>query len=465
MVGTLLGLMILRITTTHQPATDLGYLLHKNPFRVHTAELPFGRASVFFSEATTECCSAVLTLDVDSVGMVRGSAENRRWDQYVNDRPYVASSFLSTAMTEFFATAMGGRCKDRPELVEAAIPLEFELPVMRCRGGEAFVRRLFEPLGYEVEANPLATKTQPPEWTHHTYLRLVLKVTTTLQVALSHLYVLIPVMDADKHYWVAKDEVEKLMRRGKDWLPSHPEREEIARRYLMRQHSLVRDALARLAEIEDLPDPDETEDVDEAPRVSLHDIRLDAALTALKQLSVRRVLDLGCGEGQLLRRLLKDPSFTEIVGMDVSIAALEKAKRRLRMDQLSDRQLERLKLVHGSLTYRDSSLVGYDAAALVEVIEHLDLARLSALERVVFEFAQPKAVVVTTPNREYNALFDGLAADAMRHQDHRFEWTRAQFSSWADSIAEKYGYRGEITGVGPEDESYGTPSQMAVFQR
>jgi 3' terminal RNA ribose 2'-O-methyltransferase Hen1 len=420
---------------------------------------------VFFAEATNERCTAVLVLDVDSVGMVRGNAENRRWDQYVNDRPYAASSFLSTAMTEFFATAMGGRCKDRPELAETSIPLEFELPVLRCRGGEAFVRRLFEPLGYEVEASPLETEGLASEWTANSYLRIQLRITSTLQAALSHLYVLIPVMDDDKHYWVAKDEVEKLMRRGQDWLPSHPEREEITRRYLMRQHSLIRDALARLAEIEELPDPDATEELVDEPRISLHDIRLDAALAALKKLGARRVLDLGCGEGQLLRRLLKDPSFTEIVGMDVSIAALEKAKRRLRVDQLSDRQLDRLKLVHGSLTYRDATLVGYDGAALVEVIEHLDLARLSSLERVVFEFAQPKAVVVTTPNREYNALFVGLADDAMRHADHRFEWSRAEFAAWAATVAERFGYQVEITGVGPEDEIHGAPSQMAVFQR
>ena len=177
------------------------------------------------------------------------------------------------------------------------------------------------------------------------------------------------------------------------------------------------------------------------------------------------MLDLGCGEGRLIQRLLKEPSFTEIVGMDVSVAALERANRKLRFDQMSDRQQSQVKLVHGSLTYRDRTLEGFDAAALVEVIEHLDLARLSALERVVFEFARPTHVMVTTPNKEYNTLFPTLAEDAMRHQDHRFEWTRAEFAAWSEGVAGRFGYTVVTSPVGPEDPEFGAPSQMAVFSR
>jgi 3' terminal RNA ribose 2'-O-methyltransferase Hen1 len=250
--------MILKISTTHEPASDLGYLLHKHPGRVHSAELPYGQATVFFAEATDQRCTAVLSLHVDSVGMVRGKAEHGRWDQYVNDRPYASSSFLSTAMTEFFGTAMSGRCKERPELAATAIPLEFHLPVVRCRGGDGFVRRLFEPLGYVVDVE----RIEP-------YYSVRLSITGTLHASLAHLYVLIPVMDDDKHYWVDMGEIDKLLRRGGDWLANHPEREEVARRYLLRERTLIREALARL-------DADEVEVIEERPRVTLHDIRLDA---------------------------------------------------------------------------------------------------------------------------------------------------------------------------------------------
>src|ERR1035438_8275787 len=135
------------------------------------------------------------------------------------------------------------------------------------------------------------------------------------------------------------------------------------------------------------------------------------------------------------------------------------------MEKVSDRQLERIKLVHGSLTYRDRALEGYDAAALVEVIEHLDAARVQALERTVFEFAQPRAVVVTTPNREYNDLFEGMEPGALRHPDRRFEWTRSEFQRWADDVAKKHGYSVELRPLGDEDPDKGAPSQMAVFRR
>ncbi len=148
--------MLLTITTTHQPATDLGYLLHKNPARLHSFELSFGQAHVFYPEANAERCTAALLLDVDPVGLVRNrkgpAGEGGTLDQYVNDRPYVASSLLSVAISRVLNTALGGRSKNRPELAQTAIPLQAKLSVVPCRGGEKFLRRLFEPLGYEVSA-------------------------------------------------------------------------------------------------------------------------------------------------------------------------------------------------------------------------------------------------------------------------------------------------------------------------
>jgi 3' terminal RNA ribose 2'-O-methyltransferase Hen1 len=177
------------------------------------------------------------------------------------------------------------------------------------------------------------------------------------------------------------------------------------------------------------------------------------------------VVDLGCGEGRLLERLLDDRQFTRIVGMDVSHRALEIAAQRLRLDRLPPKQRERIELLHGSLVYRDRRLTGFDAAAVVEVVEHLDPPRLAAFERAAFELARPRTVVLTTPNAEYNVRWESLPAGRFRHKDHRFEWTREQFQGWATRIAERFGYAARFAPVGPVDPVVGSPTQMGVFTR
>jgi 3' terminal RNA ribose 2'-O-methyltransferase Hen1 len=466
--------MLLTITTIHQPATDLGYLLHKNPSRLHSFALSFGEAHVFYPEASLERCTAALLLDVDPVGLVRNrkgpAGEGGTLEQYVNDRPYVASSFLSVAISRVLASALGGRSKGRPELAAVPIPLQASISVLPCRGGERFLRRLFEPLGYSVVAQRHALDEQFPEWGESQYYTVQLNAHVRLQDLLTHIYVLIPVLDNEKHYWVGDDEVEKLLRHGADWLASHPEREEITKRYLKYRRDLAKEALARLVD-EESPDADvaqvmhnsEEEAVEQ--RLNLNEQRLNAVVAALKSANAKRVLDLGCGEGKLLRTLLGDRSFDEIVGFDVSHRTLQIANERLRLERLPDRQRERIKLIQGSLTYRDQRLAGFDAAAVVEVIEHLDQPRLAAFERVLFEFAKPATVVLTTPNFEYNVRFETLPAGTFRHKDHRFEWTRAQFSEWAERISQTHNYNVRYLPVGPEDSVVGAPTQMAVFER
>ena len=461
---------MLTITLTRPPATDLGYLLHKSPGRVHTRSLAFGPSHVFYPVATPDRCTAALLLDIDPVGLVRGRRPGPSLEPYVNDRPYVASSFLSVAIADQFGTAMNGRSKERQELADAALPFQVGIPVLPARGGDALVRRLFEPLGYTVESNGYPLDAMFPDWGEAPYSTVTLNATTRLRDLLSHLYVLIPVLDDQKHYWVSAPEIEKLLKRGEGWLPTHPDRDLIARRYLARQASLTREALRQLTANED-SDPDATEadrDAEEAAveeRVSLHDQRIGAVMAALRASGAKRVLDLGCGEGRLLSELAKDHSFTEIVGMDVSARSLEIAARRLRLERMNERQRERLRLIQGALTYRDDRLVGFDAAVLMEVIEHVEPGRLPAVERAVFEFAKPSTVVVTTPNAEYNVRFEGLPAGRFRHRDHRFEWSRAEFASWTSAVSERFGYSVRHLPVGPEDADVGPPTQMAVFSR
>lgn len=464
--------MLLTITNTQPPATDLGYLLHKNPSRVQSFDLSFGRAHVFYPEANDARCTAALLLDVDPVGLVRNrrgpSGEGGALDQYVNDRPYVASSFLSVALAQVFSSALAGRSKDREELAEAKLPLEALISVLPCRGGEEFLRRLFEPLGYAVTARQHTLDEQFPEWGESRYFTVGLRADCRLSDLLTHLYVLIPVLDNDKHYWVGDDEVEKLLRHGASWLAAHPEREMITRRYLKHRHSLVKEALSRLIEEEDPDAKAEQHASEEAvieERISLNAQRIHSVVAALKQSGAQRVVDLGCGEGKLLRALLEEKSFAEITGVDVSYRALEIAQDRLKLDRLPQKQRDRIRLMQGALTYRDRRLARYDAATVIEVIEHLDPPRLSAFERVLFEFAKPGAVVMTTPNVEYNVKFEGLPAGKLRHKDHRFEWTRNEFRNWATGVAARFGYSVRFAPIGPEDEVAGPPTQMAVFTR
>ncbi|MFI9748457.1 3' terminal RNA ribose 2'-O-methyltransferase Hen1 [Streptomyces collinus] len=476
--------MFLTITTTgtpERPATDLGYLLHKHPDNAQAFSTSYGTAHVLYPEAEAGRCTAALLLEVDAVALVRrgkgkgrGGAPDAALAQYVNDRPYAASSLLAVALSGVFSSAMKGVCNARPELPGQARPLRVEVPALPARGGPDLVRKLFEPLGWTVTVEPVPLDTEFPDWGDSRYVRLVLESDAlTLAEALRHLYVLLPVLDDAKHYWVAPDEVDKLLRVGEGWLPGHPEQRLITSRYLSRRWSLTRQATERLelvrlaetddSEIEEIDNAVEAETETEEKPTPLAVQRREAIVTALRQSGAGRVLDLGCGQGQLVQTLLKDPAFTEIVGVDVSMRALTIASRRLKLDRMGERQASRVRLFQGSLAYTDVRLKGYDAAVLSEVIEHLDLPRLPALEYAVFGSARPRTVLVTTPNVEYNVRWESLPAGHVRHGDHRFEWTRAEFRAWAEAVAERHGYGVAFEPVGPDDPEVGPPTQMAVF--
>ncbi|MGW5253154.1 3' terminal RNA ribose 2'-O-methyltransferase Hen1 [Streptomyces sp. NPDC004012] len=512
--------MFLTISTTgtaERPATDLGFLLHKHPGKAQAFSTSYGTAHVLYPEADVERCTAALLLEVDAVALVRrgktkgrGGAPDAALAQYVNDRPYAASSLLAVALSGVFSTAIRGVCTTMPERAGEPLPLRIEIPALPARGGPNLVQQLFAPLGWAVTAEPVALDAEFPQWGDSRYVRLVLESEAlTLAEALRHLYVLLPVLDDAKHYWVSADEVDKLLRAGEGWLPGHPEQKLITSRYLSRRWSLTRQAierleLVRLAEtddseveeidnaVEEIQDDDSDNETgteagteagaetgaevgaktgtetgaktetDERP-TPLAVLRREAIIAALQEAGAARVLDLGCGQGQLVQALLKDPRFTEIVGMDVSVRALTIAARRLKLDRMGERQASRVRLVQGSLAYTDRRLKGYDAAVLSEVVEHVDPPRLSAVEYSVFGAAHPRTVLVTTPNVEYNVRWESLPAGHTRHGDHRFEWNRGEFRAWADTVAGRHGYDVRFVPVGPDDPEVGPPTQMAVF--
>ena len=496
--------VLLTLTTTGKPATDLGYLLHKHPARLQSLQVPAGTAYVFYPEASQDRCTAALLLEVDPVALVRGRegahgnaarGEAFALGQYVNDRPYAASSMLAMALKAMFRTAFTGRCDDRPELAAARMPLEIRVPALRCRGGAALVRRVFEPLGWRVEASAPLLDPAYPGWGESPYVDVRLVGEIRLADALNQLYVLLPALDDAKHYWVTADEVDKLIRAGSGWLAGHPEQALISRRYLAHRWSLTRAALARLADVDDI-DPEEIDNAvppeETAPTgtgppgtgpigtepaeaegsgaqtdlaLPLNQQRRGAVLAVLRAAGARRVGDFGCGVGSLTRDLLADRAIEQVVAVDVSVRALRFAARRLRLDDMSEQERQRVQLFQSALTYRDDRLAGLDAAALVEVIEHVDPPRLPALERAVFGYATPATVVVTTPNAEHNARYEGLADGGMRHRDHRFEWTRAEFRDWASRVGSSFGYHVRFLPVGADDPEVGPPTQLAVFSR
>jgi 3' terminal RNA ribose 2'-O-methyltransferase Hen1 len=465
--------MLLTITTTHAPATDIGFLLEKHPGKVHEFELSAGRALMFYPEATHARCTAALMFDVDPIGLVRSRAAkagDAGLDQYVNDRPYVASSFLSVAIGIAFKSAMAGKSRHRPELADSPIPLEVSLPILPCRGGERLLHGLFEPLGYSVDATRHILDQEFPEWGASPYYGLKLQAVARLQDVLRHLYVLIPVLDDRKHYWVGEAEVEKLLRHASEWLPNHPMKEWITRRYFKYRRSLARMALEQLTledsvedETEGTVPPSAAQEIELEKRVSLNEWRLDKVSQLVTALGVKTIVDLGCGEGRLLAQLLGLKSLDRIVGMDVSLRSLERASERLHLDRMPPRQRAPIELLHGSLVYRDDRLKAFDAATVIEVIEHLDPPRLATFERVLFEAARPTFIIVTTPNREYNVKFEGLPAGRFRHGDHRFEWTREEFRAWCTHQCERFRYDVEYHAVGDDDAALGPPTQLALF--
>jgi 3' terminal RNA ribose 2'-O-methyltransferase Hen1 len=449
--------MLLNVTTTHRPAGDLGFLLHKHPDRAQRFDVSAGTAHVFYPEVTDDRATATLLLEIDPVALVRKAGDTL--GQYVNDRPYAASSLLSVALGKVFGTAMRGRCDAKPALADTAIPLELHLPVCPWTHAE----RLFTPLGWTVEATPIPLDPAFPEWGDSPYADLRLTGTLRLADALTQLYVLLPVLDDAKHYWVAADEVDKLLRTAKSWLPTHPDRELITSRYLAHRHVFTEEALARLTELDDRPaaDAEEPEQTEHVPTLAQR--RREAIVEELRALGARRVVDLGCGEGRLLTELVAEPAFTEIVGVDVAARPLKVAARRV--ERLAERQRDRVTLHQGSVTYADPRVAGFDAIVLSEVVEHVDPPRLPALATTVFGVARPAHVLVTTPNVEYNVRWETLPAGDSRHHDHRFEWTRAELAAWAETVCADHGYTVRHVPVGPVDPEVGAPTQLAVFSR
>ena len=509
---------MLTITTTHEPATDLGYLLHKHPGKVQEFSLAFGTAHVFYPEATEQRCTAALLMEVDPVRLTRGNGSGQPGQflqDYINDRPYAAGSHLSVAIAQVYRTAMAGRCDAMPELAAKPIPLRARVCSVRARYGPELMERFLKPLGYEIETSTLPMDPEFPEWGESHLHNLVIESgERTLSELLRHLYVLLPRTGQPEAL------LDRPGRTGEDAahggglareppgagdnleaLPGVPARVDPAgpgatgggrlrgrghrsgnrSREQSRERTKGQKRKSRPPEIpegensadagagEAPPEPELaaaaariTESVLEKP-MGLHAQRIQAVREEVEAAGARSVLDLGCGDGKLLQELVKLPGI-RLTGLEVSGRHVGTAQRKLRSQAAGPGDQERLKVLHGSLIYQDPRMDGHDAAVAMEVIEHIDPSKLEAFEEVVLGSARPGTLIVTTPNVEYNVLFENMEA-RFRHRDHRFEWTRAEFQQWAEDAAGRRGYAVRFRGIGPGHEAHGCPTQMAVFKR
>jgi 3' terminal RNA ribose 2'-O-methyltransferase Hen1 len=472
--------MLITLACHASNAPDVGYLFGKNPASLFARDFSGGRVLVFYPEVADDHLTIALLTEIDPIALVRTASGAHGLDQYVNDRPYVASSLTSVALNVAFGSALGGKSRERPERVDEVMRWEVSLPVVACDAGEDLITRIFTPLGYEIVVERLPLDPTFPAWGESNLYTIRLSGAQTVQAVLSHLYVLLPVLDNAKHYYIEASETEKLLRHGGAWLAVHPERDLITRRYLRYRRPLVTSALARLADLAaeegdeevEAAEAAQDETAEETPSttpaekaLNLHRQRLDAVMEAIRAANATSLVDLGCGEGRLLTLALKERGLKHILGMDVASSSLARARRYLHLDDMPPAQRQRIEIVQGSLLYRDKRLEGFDVAALVEVVEHLDPPRLGAMERVVFAHARPRRVIVTTPNREYNAHWEALGAEKLRHRDHRFEWTRAEGQAWAERVGKTYAYTSEWREIGPADEGLGAASQMVIFDR
>ena len=431
--------------------------------------MSYGKAYVFYPEVSDECTTMALLLDIDPIDLARGklgSNEGGLFD-YVNDRPYTSTSFMSTAIARIFSSAMNGRCDKKQSLADTPLNLTAKLFSLKDGGYNELAKQLFEPLGYEVSIEQYLLDDKFQEWGNSPYINLTISNTIKLCDLLNHIYVLIPVFDKQKHYYIESSEINKLLTHGQGWLENHPYKEKIVNRYFSIKKDYAKTVLENFLSNESKEEDINSNEISEetTKKTSLNNLRLQKVKDVVLSSGASSVIDLGCGEGKLTELLLKEPQIKKITACDVSISSLEKAAKRLHIDNMPSYKKDKLTLMQASLTYKDTRFEGFDCACIVEVIEHIDATRIPSFERIIFEFAAPKTVIITTPNKNYNVNYKTLCADKLRHNDHRFEWSKEEFENWANNICKKFSYTVELCGIGEEDEQQQTATQMGVFTR
>ncbi|TDQ36236.1 3' terminal RNA ribose 2'-O-methyltransferase Hen1 [Aureibacillus halotolerans] len=437
--------MQLTIKATGSDVSALSYLLAKNPANLYERKVKEHFVRFFFGTFSDTFVEATIFVTPDPLALV---THKNSYDitHYINDREFVASSIFCSLCKSALATALNGLPNTAyANYVDMTFPLTFTVGPIASGLSDEHVELLFKPLGYDVTFQYQSSESDVEKGSAR---MLTIQGLTTLQAGLRQLFVLLPVLDDYKHYYIDEKEMEKLERYGEGWLDEHPEKALIYRRAL------------RFKELY-APLQNDEETQEKTPKRSLNHQRYEAIASTIATFPNRaRVIDLGAGEGKLLERLRLIPGIEELLAVEPSQAMLLRAMKAI---EVSTEDGIKPTLLQGSLFYYDHRLLDSDVIVLCEVIEHIDEERLPACMAMILDEYRPGALIITTPNKEYNQLYD--MPEERRHHDHRFEWTRDQFTDWCYKINEGQSYDLTFSGIGDDNEIYGQPTQMCVFTR
>ncbi|MBW4084382.1 3' terminal RNA ribose 2'-O-methyltransferase Hen1 [Paenibacillus sp. S150] len=476
--------MHLIIRVTGAGAGMLSRLLAKNPDNLYDRMEKEARVRIAFTASSEQEAEAVIYVTPDPVELVKGaSSAHNDITQYINDREFVVSSLFCTYIRSALGTALNGKTKEAYlPWVNRKLALELTFGPVASNLPDHALEDLFIPLGYEVvlERGDAAYAFELKSRSSVRYIKL--KGIQTLQTALRQLFVLIPALDDYKHYYISDDEVDKIRRYGDGWLENHPQRALILKRTLRFAGAIkhYEDQMAgdgQQAEngasgeapgiAEPFAAPAEASagtGAAEAPKARLNDLRYAAIADTVERLAARRsIVDFGSGGGKLSARLSSVPGVQEIKAVEPSAAAQLRAMDRFA--KLEGRPGAIVpEPVTGSLFYYDEALRGKDVMILCEVIEHIDERRLNRVMETIFHEYAPGTLIITTPNKEYNALYQ-MEHEKLRHRDHRFEWDREAFGAWCSCWTSAYNYSVRLSGIGEFAQEYGYPTQMAIFTK
>jgi 3' terminal RNA ribose 2'-O-methyltransferase Hen1 len=444
--------MQLTIKATGNNAEVISYLLAKNPNNLYERRNNGHFVRMFYNKFSHEEVEVTLFVTPDPIGLARNSSETYDITSYINDREFVVSSIFCSFIRSSLGTALNGKPKEEyAAWVDHAFNIEFSFGPVASDLSDQQIIELFNPLGYEVKISYGEANYQMDIKNKSTARFIVLKGLTTLQNGLRQLFVLIPVLDNYKHYYIDEKEIEKIERYGEGWLDTHPQRETIFRRAL-RFKELYRS-------VEKDTGTNQKGKVLEN-KVRLNDLRYEKIVDCINNLNNKEsIVDFGSGEGKLSVRLGFVKGVREILAVEPSEYATLKAIKRF--EELKDKEdFIQPTPIMGSLFYYDERLKSKDIMVLCEVIEHIDEYRLPKIMATIFREYKPKTLIITTPNKEYNQVYD--MGKEYRHPDHRFEWTREEFHEWC--IGQNPGnYELTFDGIGEEHQSFGFPTQLCLF--
>lgn len=445
--------MQLTIQASGDNVKAISYLLSKNPSNLYERNHKGHLVRLFYSKFTETELEVTIFVTPDPIELIKNNSNSYDITHYINDREFAVSSIFCSFIRSALGTALNGQPKEEHiKWVDHPFPFTFEFgPVVSTLTDEKLMN-LFEPIGYEVTINRPEIEYSIPIKTKSSARYISIKGMKTLQEGLRHLFVLIPVIDNYKHYFIDEKEIEKLERYGEGWLEQHPLRDLIYRQAL------------RFKEIYSLVENSSKDEkkIEPVKKVRLNELRYEKIVNTVSEMKPRSVVDFGSGEGKLSVQLGFVEGITEILAVEPSESASLKALERFNKVKNKEKFVNP-ELLWGSLFYYDERLKDKDVIILCEVIEHIDESRLpKAMDTLLHDY-QPGALIITTPNRDYNELYD--MEEHLRHNDHRFEWTRAEFRQWCTERNHGNDYELLFDGIGEEHASQGFPTQMCVFKR